>query len=426
MRTTMLVKSLAILTLGCASAGWSAERPSAIESLTLGQAIDLAGRQHPELAEAGARVVAAEGRAQQDAKPSNPELIARIEAAPFRGSTTGGADYLAGVSQSVPLGNRLSKAREAGQREREQRSLELEAKWREVRRRVHGAFATALYQEKAFETQKRIVQTLEGAVRTTKARVDAGDAIPEDLARVEMELVREKTELQRTESMRKQAMTALTAAIGDPALAVKSLAGDLDATFEIPTLESLAASVSAHPAAAAANAEVRWQNARLDLAKAQRIPDVKVELLYRRIEGQKQDAFDLGLGIPLPLFDRNQGRLREVRADMQASEARARATQNELSRQANEAHTRLTAALAASRTMKTELLPRAEIVLKAAEARYAGGDIGLTEVLPVRRDWAAAQLAYQETLRELMHAWADVQSFLARNQTQQAFVVPPH
>jgi len=160
-----------------------------------------------------------------------------------------------------------------------------------------------------------------------------------------------------------------------------------------------------------ADADVRAKNARVDLVKAERIPDVKVDLLYRRLEASKENAFDMGFSIPLPLFDRNQGRLREARAEVAAAEARAHMTQNELISRMGQSYLQLTTALASSRTLKIEILPRAETVLKSAEARYAAGDISLAEILPVRRDWAAVQLSYLESLRDVMQAWAQVKSF---------------
>jgi cobalt-zinc-cadmium efflux system outer membrane protein len=149
----------------------------------------------------------------------------------------------------------------------------------------------------------------------------------------------------------------------------------------------------------------------VDLARAERIPDVKVELLYHRLESSQQNTFDVGLSIPLPLFNRNQGRLREARAEVAAAEARSRMTQNDLTMRLRESHLQLTSALANSRTLKTEILSRAETVLKSAEARYAAGDISLAEILPMRRDWAAVQLSYLESLRDVMQAWAEVAGF---------------
>ncbi len=87
-------------------------------------------------------------------------------------------------------------------------------------------------------------------------------------------------------------------------------------------------------------------------------------------------------------------------------------TQNELTTRLRESHLQLVTALANSRALKTEILARAETVLKGAEARYAGGDISLAEILPVRRDWAAVQLSYLESLRDTMQAWAELSRHL--------------
>lgn len=414
MKTTLLLISLLIL--AHSPFAYAAEQATnEFENLTLDQALDLAERLQPELAEAKALIESAEGRAKQAGTFPNPFAIARMESAPINGRTAGEAEYLAGVSQPIPLGGRLSKAREAEQLERDRRIQELEVRRRNLRKRVHSAFATALYQEQAFQTQGQIAASLEKFVATTKARVEAGDGLREDLARAEMGLLRAQVELRRSDFMREHAMVELKAAIGDPALSVKTLSGTLDAAFEIPTLETLAANLSTSPEVALAGAEVRAGQARVDLAKAERIPDVRVEVLYRRLEASKENSFDVGVSIPLPLFDRNQGRLREARAEVNASEARSRSTKNALSVRLHESHAHLTTALANTRALKTEVLPRADTVLKANEARFDAGDISLSEVLPVRGDWAAVQLTYLESLRDVMQAWANLSPFVNRS-----------
>ena len=54
----------------------------------------------------------------------------------------------------------------------------------------------------------------------------------------------------------------------------------------------------------------------------------------------------------------------------------------------------------------------AKALIEAAEGRFAAGDIGLAELLPVRRDWAAVQLTYLESLRDVMQSWAALRSFI--------------
>lgn len=404
-----------LIALGCGTALVAADATTSIsrelDYLTLEQALDMAENLQPEIAEAKAMVEAAEARARQAGTWPNPEAMLGAQQVPFDRNQPDEKEYIAGIGQSIPLSGRLSKAREAELLDREVRARGLEVKRREIRRRVHSAFATALYQEKAAGAWSELQRSAEKAVSATRARLEAGDVVREDLARVEIELAQARVERQRAESLRQQANVGLASSIGDAKLKIKSLAGTLDTTFEIPALESLAGNLAAQPETAQAEADVRARMARIDLARAERIPDVRVEVLYHRLEASGADTFDVGLSIPLPLFNRNQGRLREARAEQAAAEARARLARNVLSKRLHESYLQLTSSLASSQAFRTEILGKVDTVLKAAEARYAAGDISLTELLPVRRDWAAAQLSYLESLRDVMQAWAEVKSF---------------
>jgi cobalt-zinc-cadmium efflux system outer membrane protein len=370
----------------------------------------LAEQHHPELAEARALAAAAEGRARQAGAFPNPDVITRVESAPISGRTTSEAESLAGVAQTIPLGKRLSKARQVEQLDRQRLLLDAETRLRAVRRRVHSAFATALYQEQAALEQSKLAASASELVALTKARVQAGDATPDETARVEIELSRARLEHQRASALHLQALATLAGAIGRPALRIASIGGSLETTFDVPALEALAADLDHHPAIASADAAIAAQSARVDLAKAERVPDINVELLYRRIEADKANTFDVGLRIPLPIFDRNRGKISAARADLAAAEARATAARNDLTQRLREAHTQLANALAAARALRTEILPRAETVSRTAEARRADGDISLAELLPVRRETAAARLTYLESLRDVMQAWAETRS----------------
>jgi outer membrane protein, heavy metal efflux system len=382
-----------------------------IEGLTLDQALESAERLHPQLAEARALADAAAGRAEQAGAFPNPELILGAQQLPLDRDATSQREYVAGIAQPIPLGRRLGKAREAEMLDREVRLRGLEVARRELRRAVHGAFATALYQEQAFEAQSQIAMGFEKIVVMATARIEAGDAVPGDLARVEMEQLRANVELERSRALRDQSLVGLAAAMGDANVRIASLSGELDNTFGIPALETLVTNLISQPEALQSEASVRASNARIALARSERIPDVRVEALYHRLEATEENTIDLGISIPLPLFNRNQGRLREARAEAEAAQARARMTQAELIARLQVSYVQLTTALSSSRTFKNEVLPRAEKVLRSAETRYEVGDISLIELLPIRRDWAEVRLGYLESLRDAMLAWAAVKSF---------------
>lgn len=382
------------------------------ESLTLEQALELAEQRHPQLAEARALVDASLAQAEQAGTLPNPEIVVRAEQLPVEREGSNQREYVAGVSQQVPLGGRLNKARQAELLEAEVRKRGLDRTRRELRRRVHAAFATALYQSRAFELQRQNATGYEKAAAITKARVGAGDLVPEELARVELELAKARAELRRSESLRGQSLLELTAATGVTQWKPVTLVGNLEETFELPAVEELLAQLSAHPESLEAEARIRSARAQINLAKAERVPDVKVEALYHRLEGTRENTIDVGLSIPLPLFNRNRGAIREAEAAAVAAEARAKTTAIELTTRLRTARLSLSTALENIRAFKNDILPRADTILKTAEARYSAGDMSLADVLPVRREWANIQLAYLESLRDAMSAWAELKTLL--------------
>jgi len=392
-------------------------QPTAAKSFSLEEAIDRAERVHPELASARARVEAAGGRIVQAGLYPNPRAVARIESAPFEGSTLGQAEYVGGVSVPVYVPGRFSKGRRVEELDRGRLEQEYEAKRLEVVARVRGSFATGMYSEQVIRVQEEALLMTEKGVAIVNALLEGGDAVPEDVARAEMEHVQARVELDRARSLHDLALADLSTAMGDPGTRIESLQGALDAALEIPTLESLSRRLPDHPLLRSAEAAVDTQRARVDFAEIHRVPDVNLDLFYRRLQHSEQDSFDAGVSVALPIFDRNQGRIQEARAEVEAVQADARTVRNDLTLRLRELHSQFTRALSAAKVLRDEVLPRAETVLKASEARYSNGDIRLTDVLLVRRSRTTVQLAYLQSLRDVMDAWAKLSPFMAQSRT---------
>lgn len=382
-----------------------------VDKLDLARALDLA-EQHPDLAQARSRIEAAEGRSLQAGLPPNPNIIGRMESAPFEGRTTGDAEYLAGVSQRLPVGGRLGAAREAERLEGERLQKDYELRRFDIRSRVQGAFATALFAAEVAKVQADTLDLARRAVAVARARRQAGDLTADDLARVEMEEARARLDEDKAHGLRELAFVGLAAALGEPDLKIRVVEGPLETTLELPTLESVLAALDQGPQAALARSDVEAARARIDLVRAERIPDVTLDLIYRRIGATETNAFDVGLTVPLPVFDRQQGRLRQAKAEIREAEARAKAIRGDAVRRVREAHVMLSEALGHARLVREEILPRAETVLKAAEARHTAGDMSLADILPIRKDYAAVRLAHLEALREVMEAWGSLKLFL--------------
>ena len=401
----MNIRILSLLTLVFALAVTAAEP---LTNLTLERAIEIAIKNNPRLAESEAELEAAKARAQAAGKLPNPEAIARMESAPLSSGTTSQAEYLAGVSQAIPLGGRLSAARKAEQAVAGTRAQELKLARFELTRTVRNAFATALFSSEVLNVQTNTANSLKELVRITEARVEAGDVAELDLARIQAEEAQHRLELKEAARLQHEALDELGTAMGNFRLEIQSLSGSLPETLQIASIKA-AVFGGDHPAIAVTQSEVEAQQARLKQARAERVPDVNLDLVYRRIESSRTDAFDVGVRIPIPLFDRKK-RVRQAEYELRASEARLERVQNQVGHDQHRLELGLQSALETAELLQKEILPKTDKLLAGAEARYKAGDIPLSELLIIRRETSQARLRYAETLRAVMQAWSGLKT----------------
>ncbi len=383
-----------------------------IHDLTLEAAMATALEQHPRLASSRAELEAAAARTEGAERYPNPEAIVRTENAPLGDhSFTGNADYLLGLSQPIPLGDRLEAARTVAERERDRAEAEHGAAARDIRRAVRGAFATALYAQQATQLRGDLLDVSQRQVELIEARVEAGDAVPAELARVGLAQVGDLSEFRRVETLAEQALLALSVAIGDGA-PIDSVSGDLTTAVDLPSLEQLLSALDANPELVAARADTQLARARLELEQELLVPDVRFDLLYRRIESEDENSIDVGVSFPVKLFDDGRPRVREQRARVSRAEALARERRVQLQGAARDAHARARLALDHWRQLEQEVLPRSEHLYRLVQARHAAGDATLGDELEARRLWVESRLDALQTLHTALIAWADLSAFL--------------
>ncbi len=384
----------------------------AFSSLTVEKAVVFALDNHPSLVAAAAQVEAAAARVDAAGLWENPEAIMRMEQAPLEDeSTTGDADYLLGFSQPIPTGDRLAASRSVAEHERHRAEQALAATRREIERDVRGAFGTALYSQRVAQVRAEFLETSRRQRDIVEARLRTGDAVSTELARIELQQVSDRFEFEHSEALRDQALVSMAMAMASPA-SVGSVEGDLSLALDLPSLSQLLAELDRNPALLAMQADSAAARARVRLADEQRAPDVRLDLLYRRIGAENRHSFDVGFALPVRLFNDGRADVRRERARAALADARVREARLDLEGALRDAHVRASHALEHMQLLEDEVLPRAERLVQLVETRRAAGDVSLHELLNARRQWLEARLAFLETLHEVLSAWADLSTFL--------------
>ena len=121
------------------------------------------------------------------------------------------------------------------------------------------------------------------------------------------------------------------------------------------------------------------------LAESKAILDLTVTAGVRHYNDIGEPIALIGVSIPLPLFDRNQGGRREAIVRVQQAQDELRAAELAAKTALHAIYAALDSARAEIDTLRAQVLPGAEEVFRVATEAYRAGKFGLLEVLDSQR-----------------------------------------
>lgn len=397
---------LAIAAIPCMSPAVQAQVATASRAahppLTLDAAIERAMQHHPEIRAAANEVAAQGGALSQAGTLPNPELELLQEG-------TGGPNRTSTVQLNIPveLGGKRSARQRAAQREKQIAAQDLQA----VRLRIRAETIAAFYELVAANERSRIagdlVSMAQKATNAAGRRVVAGTLSPVEETRarvaeggVRIEAVQAGRELER-------ARVRLAAMLGSEQAQVDVVRpGSVDLPGIAP-LPQLLAQLEQAPALARARAQVEHRQALADVERSRRTPDMNVVVGTKREDDRRQAV--VGLSVPLPLFNRNQGNLLESlrRTDKARDELEAETLR--LRSELSDAHARLSAALQEAALIQTDILPGAESAYRAASRGFELGKFSFLEVLDAQRTLFQSKNQYLLAVTESYRASSEIE-----------------
>jgi cobalt-zinc-cadmium efflux system outer membrane protein len=116
-----------------------------------------------------------------------------------------------------------------------------------------------------------------------------------------------------------------------------------------------------------------------------------------------------GLAIPLPLFTRNQGRVRAAEIRIRQAELHSESVRSDLLLRLTQAYQALAAANDRVSTYRGEILPKAEKALTQTNEGHRLGKLGYLDVLDAQRTLSEARSANQAALTDLNLAALEVE-----------------
>jgi len=305
--------------------GKSQENPVA-PLIELAELERLALENNPTLAQADAEIRTGEARRLQSGLYPNPTVGYVGEE--ITGGSLGGGQHGFFVSQTLVTAGKLGLSREIASHD--VRIAELEAN--EQRLRVLNAVKLGFYRvlaaQEMLDLERDLLRIVEDKLRTARELSNLGQADEPELLQVEVEQQHGEMKVAIRETALRQAWRSLAAIVGVPDLPVHTAAGNLeDVPPELDESQVLDTLIRESPAVEIARAVV--SRAQVELTRARREPIPNLELrggLQNNREILESTGARVGaqgfleVGVPIPLFNRNQGNVAAAAAQIERSE----------------------------------------------------------------------------------------------------------
>lgn len=374
--------------------------------LTLDQALDLARRRAPAVLSARARIDEARGRLAGASVLLRNNPVVEM-AAGARGSARGELEAEVGVSQLLELGGRRRARIEGAEAAVDRAASDSEEATRRLLRDVSRAFLRALHAGEGLRLAAAAESVGVEVLRAAQRRQEGGEVTLLDVNVARVSLARIRAQVHQEEALLAAASGELRILLGMGEGEPLSLAGDLRdrRRFQI---DELIAGAPERPDLKALAAEAREAEAERRLGTGRAWPDLGLGLRYEREEGD--DVLLGGITLVLPVFDRGQGLRGEAGARARRAlldlEAGRRAVEVEV-RTAFEVYRRREEALS---RLEGEALPFLDQNETLARRSYEAGQIGLVELMAVRRQVLEVRAFHLDLLLEAALSGVELQA----------------
>lgn len=382
--------------------------------LTLRQALELALARNPDLASFPWELRSGDARIRQAGLRPNPELTVDLEnflgSEPSRRFET--LETTLSIGQLLELGGKRAARIKLASAEKEVVRWDYEAKRADLAAVVAKLFVEVLSAQEKLALAEEIARLSKEVLDAVSARVTAGKISPVEETKASVASSISGIELERAKLALEGGRKRLAATWGTAKPMFSKAVGQLDRVPPIPPAEDLADRISCNPDVARWAAEMEQRKAVLAQDRAERIPNVTINAGIRRFRELEDTTFIAGATIPIPIFNRNQGKILESQYRISKAESERAAAGSKVLASLSEAYQALAVGYVEAATLKSAVLPGAQSAFDAATEGFRQGKFGYLEVLDAQRTLFEAKGRYVEALGSYHKAVADTERLI--------------
>jgi len=317
----------------------------------------------------------------------NPNL--GVEIANFAGQNDlrgfDGAETTIALSQLIELGDKRTKRRHVAVLEKDLAAWDYQSTKLDVLAATAKAFIQVLVAQEQVSLNDELVKLAEKTAAAVGERVDAGKVSPLENTRTQVELAAAQSEANKTSRELEVARRRLAAFWGADRSEFVEVVGDLTTITPLPPETMLQTFLARNPDLNRWESELDRNKSALALARSEAVSDLSISAGVRNFRESNTSALVVGIDLPLPLFNRNQGGIGEAQANVEKARHEQRAAKVALQTELSEMWQNLAASYVESSTLHDKILPGALEAFEATDFGYREGKLDFLQMLDAQR-----------------------------------------
>lgn len=402
-------------------AGFSAIAEPMATNLTPESAVAMALANNRDLAAARFAIRQAEGRLKQAGLWPNPEFeLGGKNDSAF--ASDGEYDFATGFKQRFPITGRLTKAKAVVRVDVALALAEVRNQERLLAGDVLGRSRDLLVTEEKLKANQELQTTIQKLIEVSENRLKVAEISAADVNLAKLEL--QKLTLAQAALLNQQeiATTALNGLLGREPKTPLQMSGAASTEFDTNNVAEVSRQALAHrPDRQLAALGINRADAEIKLARAERWEDWTVGFDYSRSVGKftapigtKTDNFlGVGVSIPLPLWNRNQGRISEAQATQERAEAELKALDLRIATETQTTENQMRRWIGILHQYREESIKLAEENIVLLQKGYGDGLVNITAVIQAQQQLTDLRQSYLEALGGFEQALTDWQTATA-------------
>jgi len=386
----------------------AATATTAVPPLCLADLEQMALRHNPTLAQAAAQIDVSRAKALQAGLYPNPTIGYQAELIGVTGPTgksTPGEFQGGFIRQEIVTAGKLQLSR--AKYNQEAREAEIAAVGQQLRvvNGIRTRFFELLAIQRMIDLRRELLKNAEENLLTTREMFNTGLANEAEVLLAQNEVNRAKIDLATQENLYISFWQHLVALLGNPDMPPSPLKGQLEPAC--PPLDwetSLAQLLAGSPELQAAHAHVVHDQITIKRERVEPIPNINIQAGTGYNYETPGTNANVQVSIRVPLFDRNQGTVRQAQAELVRSQAAVQRIELSLRQRLADSFNQYRTALLTTQLYRDANIPNARKAYEVQLEMYKKRRIAWPEVVKLQRNLFQVQSEYTHSLLELRRA----------------------